>query len=112
MEFLREDDIDGVESPEVSKDIAIINSADKKGSTPGDFAVELEKPEAWPDHKSGARKETSDKWLYWLKVIGKHRHALIREVHSSSISEKKVLPFAVLLIGGLYLAVAANFYLE
>ena len=75
MEFMREEDIGRVESPEMPKDIAIINSGDKKGSTPGDSAVELEKPEAWPDHQSRAKKETSGKWLYWLKVIGKHINA-------------------------------------
>ena len=75
MEFLREEDIDRVESAETSKDIAIIDIRGKKGSNPEDSAVELEKPKAWPDHKSGARKETSGKWLYWLKVIGKHGNA-------------------------------------
>ena len=35
----------------------------------------------------------------------------IREVHSI-ISEKKILPFAVLLVGAIYAAIAAIFYFE
>ena len=71
MEFLREED---TESAETSKDIAVIDSGGKKGSNPGDSAVELEKSEAWPDHHSRAKKETRGKRLNWLKVIGKHRN--------------------------------------
>ena len=74
MEFLREEAIDRVESLETSKEIVVIASESKKGSNPGDSADEVETPEAWPDHKGGAKKETCGKWLNRLKVTGKQRN--------------------------------------
>ena len=74
MEFLRDEDINKVESlTETSEDKAIIDSGAETESRLGDPAVDLDTPEAWPDYQGGDNKETSGKRLRWLHVIGKHR---------------------------------------
>ena len=73
MEFLRDGSIDGVESLETLKDIAVIDSGEETGSNPGDFTIELETPEAWSDHQGGIKKGTNERWLNRFKVIGKHK---------------------------------------
>ena len=109
MEFLRDEDIGKFESvTETSEDKPIIDSGAQTES--GDPSVELETPEAWPDHQDKNNKETNGKRLRWLHVIGKDRY--ITKIFSIQISEKKVLPFAVLLLGGIYAAVAAIFYFQ
>ena len=108
MEFLKDDPIEEAGSPkETSK--AIRNA---EGEKPED---ELETSEAWPHGEFERQKKTSGKWLNLLKVIGKQEEWCtidISEVNSVSISEKKVLPWAVLLVGILYSAVAVYFYFE
>ena len=108
MEFLKDDPIEEAGSPkETSK--AIRNA---EGEKPED---ELETSEAWPHGKCGLQKKTSGKWLNLLKIIGKREAWCtidISEVNSVSISEKKVLPWAVLLVGILYSAVAVYFCFE
>ena len=79
MEFLRDESIDEAESQtkETWKDVSIIDSGGKKGSNPGDSAVELDKPEAWSDHhQEGTRKRTMGSWLNWLKVVGRSRECI------------------------------------
>ena len=74
MEFLRDEDVKKVESlTETLNDKDINNSGAETESRPGDPAVDLDTPEAWPDHQGGDNKETSGKRLRWLHVIGKHR---------------------------------------
>ena len=53
----------------------------------------------------------SGKWLNRLKVVGEYMYTEFN-AHYISFSEKKVLPFAVLLVGMLYTAIAARFYFE
>ena len=67
MEFLRDEDIDEVESLTTDNKTIIL------GLQVGDPAVELETPEVWPDHHGGNNKETSGKRLRWLHVIGENR---------------------------------------
>ena len=115
MEFLRDEDIDKVESlTETSEDKTIIDSGAETESRLGDPAVELETPEAWPDNQGRDNKETSDKRLRWLHIIGENRKHFrnIREIFSILISEKKFLPIAVLLVGAIYGVVAAIFYFQ
>ena len=80
MEFLRDEDMTKVESV---KDAKTDPEAETE-SRDGDPAVELETPEAWPDHQDRSRKdqlriimrnrkEASGKRLRWLQVIGKFR---------------------------------------
>ena len=110
MEFLRDEDVNKVDSmTQTSDDKAIIDSGAEMESRLGDPAVDLETPEAWPDHQGRDNKEKSGKRLRWLHIIGEYN---IREINSILISEKKILPFAVLLVGIIYAAVAAIFYLE
>ena len=112
MEFLRDEDINKVESlTETSNDKTIIDSGAETESRLGDPAVELETPEAWPDNQGRDNKETSGKRLRWLHIIGENASD-IRDLYSIVISEKKILPFVVLLLGGMYAAVAAIFYFE
>ena len=75
MEFLRDEDINKSDSQtQTSEDkIRIIDSGAETESRLGDPAVDLDTPEAWPDHLGGDNKETSGKRLRWLHVIGKHR---------------------------------------
>ena len=73
MEFMRDDDDDNkVESltDTSSEDKIIIDSGAETESRHGDPIIELETPEAWPDHLG--RKNTSGKWLTWCRVIGEH----------------------------------------
>ena len=67
--------------------------------------------------EAGSRKETkrNRKWLTWFKFIGElHKWGMIyiSERFIQFLSEKKVLFCVVLLLGGLYSAVAAHFYLH
>merc|ERR1719266_2417884 len=56
MEFLRDEDIEKVESvAETSNDTTIIDSGAETESRLGDPAVELETSEAWPDHQGRNR---------------------------------------------------------
>ena len=74
MEFLRDEDIDKVKSvTEASSDKTIIDSGAETESRLEDPAVELETPEAWPDHQDGNNEETSGKRLRWLQIIGENR---------------------------------------
>ena len=71
MEFLRDEDINKVDSlTDTSEDKPTIDSGAETESRHGDPAVELETPEAWPDHQGRDNKETSGKRLRWLLVIG------------------------------------------
>ena len=67
MEFLRDEDINKVDSQtQTSEDkIRIIDSGAETESRLGDPAVDLETPEAWPDNQG-----RSGKRLRWLHVIG------------------------------------------
>ena len=74
MEFLRDEDINKVESAtETTEDKDIIESGAETESRLEDPAVELETPEAWPDHQDGNNEETSGKRLRWLQIIGENR---------------------------------------
>ena len=60
-------------------------------------------------------KMESGKYLKWLKVIGKCIKNMFEKsgrVYYILISEKKVLPSAVLLVAMMYTAIAAIFYFE
>ena len=66
MEFLRDEDIEKVESvTETSNDTTIIDSGTETESRLGDPAVELETSEAWPDHQGRNNR------IRWLRIIGK-----------------------------------------
>ena len=74
MEFLRDEDINKVDFlTEVSNDKTIFVSGAEAESRLGDPAVELGTPEAWPDHQGRDNRETSDKRLRWLHIIGENR---------------------------------------
>ena len=74
MEFLRDEDISKIEAL-TSKDKAIFYSGaeTETRSSLEDPAVELETPEAWPDHQDRNNRETKGKRLRWLHVIGENR---------------------------------------
>ena len=117
MEFLRDEDINKIESLiESSEGKAIIDSGAETESRLGDPAVELETPEAWPDNQGRDNKETSGKRLRWLHIIGENIEYFSRyyyqEIYLILISEKKILPFTVLLVGAIYAIVAAIFYFQ
>ena len=68
MEFLRDEDINQVQSvTETSNDTTIIDSGTETESRLGDPAVELETSEAWPDHQGRNNR------IRWLRIIGKIR---------------------------------------
>ena len=80
MEFLRDEDMTKVESVTDAK----TDPEDETESRHGDPAVELETPEAWPDHQDRSRKdqlriimrnrkEANGKRLIWLQVIGEFK---------------------------------------
>ena len=74
MEFLRDEDINKVDSlTQTSEDKTIIDSGAETESRLGVPAVELETPEAWPDHQDRNNEETSGKRLRWLRIIGENR---------------------------------------
>ena len=69
MEFLRDEDVNkAVSVTETSED-----SGSETESRLGDPAVDLETPEAWPDHQGRDNKETSGKRLRWLHIIGENK---------------------------------------
>ena len=79
MEFLRDEDINKVDTlTETSEDKTIIDSGAETESRLGDPAVELETPEAWPDHQGRDIKEKSGKELRWLHTIGENREYFSR----------------------------------
>ena len=68
MEFLRDEDINKVESlTENSDDKSVTISGTKTESRLGDPVVEFETSEAWP------KRRDRNKWLMWLRVIGKKK---------------------------------------
>ena len=80
MEFLRDEDMTKVESVTDAK----TDPEAETESRLGDPAVELETPEAWPDHQDRSRKdqlriimrnrkEANGKRLIWLQVIGEFK---------------------------------------
>ena len=74
MEFLRDEDINKVGSlTETLENKTIVDSGAETESRLGDPTVELETPEAWPDHQGRDNKETSGKRLSWLHVIGENK---------------------------------------
>ena len=117
MEFLRDEHADKVES-ETSDDIdkTITDSGAETESRFEDPVIELETPDAWPDHQGRDNKETSGKRLRWLHIIGENIEYFSRyhyqEIYLILISEKKILPFTVLLVGAIYAIVAAIFYFQ
>ena len=110
MEFLRFRDMDGVEFSLDSPGETSTTTGSDDVSGLGDSAVELETPVARRDHLQ--EKRESGKYLKWLKVIGKLLFDKSGRVYYILISEKKVLPFAVLLVAMMYTAIAAIFYFE
>ena len=73
MEFLRDEDVNkAVSVTETSEDKTIVDSGTETESRLGDPAVELETPEAWPDHQGRDNRETSGKRLRWLHIIGEY----------------------------------------
>ena len=73
MEFLRDEDINKVDSlTQTSEDKTIIDSEAETKSRLEDPAVELETQEAWPDNNGRDDRETSGKRLRWLHIIGKN----------------------------------------
>ena len=71
MEFLRDEDITNIETV-TSNDKTIMDSGAETESRFEDPVVELETPEAWPDHQGRDNKETSGKQLRWLHIIGEN----------------------------------------
>ena len=72
MEFLRDEDINKVESlTENSDDKSVISGAETESRhgiwTYGDPVVEFETSEAWP------KRRDRNKWLMWFRVIGKKK---------------------------------------
>ena len=104
MEFLRFRDMDGVEFS--------LDSPGETTTTTGsdEVSVEHEAPVARHDHLR--EKRESGKYLKWLKVIGKLLFGKSGRVYYISLSEKRVLPFAVLLVGMMYTAIAVTVYFE
>ena len=78
MEFLRDEDINKVESlsetlTETPNDKTFVDSGVEAESRLGDPAVELETPEVLPDNQGRDNKETRGKRLRWLHIIGENR---------------------------------------
>ncbi len=72
MEFIRDGDITNIETV-TSNDKTIIDSGAETEPRLGDPAVDLETPEAWPDHQGRNNKETTGNRLRWLHIIGENR---------------------------------------
>ena len=68
MEFLRDGSIDEDESPSETPGDVVSNTGEENA----DSAVELETPEAWPDQQGRKKKESNDRWLKWIQVIGEY----------------------------------------
>ena len=81
MEFLRDEDINKVDSlTETSDDKTIIDSGADTESRLGDPTVEVETPEAWPDNQGRDNRQTSGKRFRWLQVIGEKTSSNMRKV--------------------------------
>ena len=92
MEFLRDEDINEVESLiETSEDETIIDSGAETESRLGDPAVELETPEAWLDKQGTNKRETSGKRLKRLHIIGENRKYFIYQPGPSGRDFSKFL---------------------
>ena len=63
------------------------------------------------DEAESLETKRNKKWLTWFKFIGNLLYIISKKLIQLH-SEKKVLFCAVLLLGGLYSAVAAYFYLD
>ena len=74
MEFLRDEDINKVDSlTQTSEDKAIIDSEAETESRLGDTPAEVETSEAWPDNQGRIYSGTRGKRLRWLNIIGGYR---------------------------------------
>ena len=68
MEFLRDEDINKVESlTNKLDDNSVTISGTETESRLGDPVVEFETSEAWP------KRRDRNKWLMWFRVIGKKK---------------------------------------
>ena len=74
MEFLRDEDMNKVES--LIEDKGIIDSGVETQSRLGDPAVEFETPEDWPVNQGGNNREIIGKRLRWLQIVGENKEHL------------------------------------
>ena len=85
-----------------------------KGSRPGNATLEVtsvETAKAWSDQ---SERKVSYQWISGLKMLGElilyTKKRMVGATTCDAISEKKVLPAAVLLIGIVYVVVALSLY--
>ena len=112
MEYHREEDREGVESPIETEENTSTSSEDQEESVPGDSAIKLETVEAWPENqKNEIKRRSSQRLVDWLRVAGKQTKKF-KYSRGIMFPEKKILPLVVLLAGLLYSAIAATLYLD
>ena len=111
MEYLREEVVEKDEEEETAsyknRTIVVGKSSDKSETSSED--VEVSQPsEGWTEQ--GRKVSLVDR----IKKIGKIQYGIyiwpIFDTNPTDISEKKVLPATVLIIGLIYASIAATFY--
>ena len=94
MEYHREEDVEGDESPKKTKENISTSSEDQKESLPGDSAIKLETVEAWPENqKNEAKKRSSLRLVDWLRVTGRQTNKIIQTLTTNNVSREKDLAF-------------------
>ena len=112
MEYHREEDVEGDESPNETEENTGASSEDQEESGPGDSTIKLEAVEAWPENqKNEIKRRSSQRLVDWLRITGRQTN---RKNHSLKIlfPEKRILPLIVLFAGLLYSAIAATLYFD
>ena len=90
MEYHREEDVEGDESPNETEENTSASSEDQKESLPGDSAIKLERVEAWPENlKIEVKERSSQRLLDWLRVTGGQTNKIIQTLTKNIISREK-----------------------
>ena len=93
MEYHREEDREGVESPIETEENTSTSSEDQEESVPGDSAIKLETVEAWPENqKNEIKRRSSQRLVDWLRVAGKQTKK-IQIFTRNIVSREKDLAF-------------------
>ena len=94
MEYRREEDVEGDESPNETEENTSASSEDQKESLPGDSAIKLETVEAWPENqKNEVKKRSSQRLVDWLRVTGRQTNRIIQTFTMNNVSREKDLAF-------------------
>ena len=87
MEYHREEDVEGDESPNDTEENTSASSEDQKESLPGDSAIKLETE----NQKNEVKKSSNQRLLDWLRVTGRQTNKIIQTFTTNNVSRENDL---------------------